>query len=200
MAIVQRICLIISYLWLMAGGAIAAPNLSAVTAGDYKLDPAHTSIIFNVSHLGFSSFASRFDKVEGSLTFDPAKPETSKLDISIDAASVNTNSDKLDGELLNADNFNVAKYPAMTFKATKIERTSETTGKVTGDFTMLGVTKPVTLDVTFYGAGEHPFYKKPAMGFTATGKLQRSDYGMKTWLPFVGDEVTLTISAEFQKV
>ncbi|NBO19610.1 MAG: hypothetical protein EBV03_10395, partial [Proteobacteria bacterium] len=108
MAIVQRVCLIISYLWLMAGGAIAAPDLKAVTAGDYKLDPSHTSIIFNVSHLGFSSFASRFDKVEGSLTFDPDHPEASKLDISIDAASVNTNCDKLDNELRNADNFNVA--------------------------------------------------------------------------------------------
>ena len=200
MAIGQRICLIMSFLWLMASPAMAIPDLKAVTAGDYKLDPSHTSIIFNVGHLGFSSFASRFDKVEGTLTFDPAKPEASKLDISIDAASVNTNSSELDDKLRKADAFNVAQYPTMTFKTTKIERTSETTGKVTGDFTMLGATKPVTLDVTFFGAGEHPFYKKPTMGFTATGTLLRSDFGMKTWLPMVGDEVTIRISAEFNKV
>jgi polyisoprenoid-binding protein YceI len=199
MTVLRRLGLFVSILWLTAGSALAAPDLKTVTAGDYKLDPSHTSISFNVNHLGFSSFASRFDKVDGTLTFDPAKVEASKLAVTIDAASVNTNSAKLDDELRKADNFNVAKFPTMTFTATKIERTSETTGKVTGDFTMLGVTKPVTLDVTFFGAGEHPFYKKPVVGFTATGMLLRSEFGMKTWLPMVGDEVTFRISAEFNK-
>ena len=131
--------------------------------------------------------------------FDPKDPTKSALNVTVQTPSVATFNEKLDTHLKSPDFFNVAQYPTATFKTTKIEVTGPTTGLVTGDFTLLGVTKPLTLDVTFNGGGANPLSKIYEVGFNATGKLQRSDFGMKTYVPLVGDEVTLTISGEFDK-
>lgn len=174
-------------------------ELSAVPKGKYTVDLGHTNVLFKVSHLGFSTFIGRFDTISGELELNPKKPEKSKLTAKIDPASVNTKVDKLDEHMKNEDFFNVAKYPAITFKSTKIEKLTDTTGKVTGDLTMLGVTKPVTFDVTFHGFGLHPFTKAPTLGFAAKTVVKRSEFGMTKYAPGIGDEVTVVIQSEFNK-
>lgn len=179
--------------------APAAPGAATVPSGIYQLDPSHASVTFKINHLGFSRYTGRFDKMEAMLNFDNATPEKSELNVTVYPNSVDTNNAKLEEELRGDKWLNVIKFPRATFHSTKIERTGPTTGKVTGDFTMLGVTHTLVLDTTLIGAGENLFFKKPVIGFSATGALRRSDYGFSNMLPMVGDDVTLEIEAEFDK-
>ncbi|MBA4174003.1 MAG: polyisoprenoid-binding protein [Hyphomicrobium sp.] len=188
-----------------AAPAIANP-LADVPAGVYKVDPVHNSVTWRVSHLGLSNYTARFTSVEAAIELDPAKTENSKLTVSIDPTSVKTDypySDKKNFDKVLAEDkiwFNASVHKAITFKSSKIEMTGPKTAKVTGDLTLLGVTKPITLDATLNGAmKEQPFAKKPALGFSASGQIKRSEFGMSTYVPLVGDEVTLLIEAEFLK-
>jgi polyisoprenoid-binding protein YceI len=174
-------------------------DLSAVPKGDYVMDLSHTNVIFKVNHLGFSTFIGRFNTASGALAFNSKRPEKSKLTVKLDPASVDTKVAKLDEHLKGADFFDVAKFPAVTFKSTKIEKLTDTTGKVTGDLTLHGVTKPVTLDVTFHGAGPHAMSKAMTLGFGAKTTIKRSDFGISTYVPMVGDEVMLIIESEFNQ-
>jgi polyisoprenoid-binding protein YceI len=177
--------------------ALSSTDLTKVAKGSYALDPDHANVIFEISHLGFSEYIGRFDKISGTLDFNNTKPEKSKLKVSIDTASIDTKVAALDTHLKTADFFDATKYPEIKFKSTKVEKLSDTTGKVTGDLTLHGVTKPVTLDVTFHGAGTHPMTKKSVIGFGARGTIKRSDFGMDKYISMVGDEVTLVIESEF---
>lgn len=178
--------------------AFNAPStkLDGVPSGTYEIDPSHTSVQFGISHLGFSSYQGRFNTTAGTLTFDAKAPEKSTLNVTIDAASIDTNHTELEGKLKGADWFDTAKFPTATFISTKIEKLSDATGTVTGDFTLHGVTKPVTLSVTFNGAGNNPFANVPQLGFSAKGTIKRSDFGISQYLPAVGDEVSIAIEAE----
>lgn len=171
----------------------------AFVAGTYHLDPNHTSVTFRIMHMGFSRFTGRFDKIEGTMNFNANAPEQSGIDITVYPNSVNANNVKLEEELRGDKWFNVLKFQRATFRSNKIERASPTTGKVTGELTLMGVTKPLTLDVTLIGHGEHPMLKKPVLGFSATTTLKRSDFGLTNYLPMIGDEVTLQIETEFDK-
>jgi polyisoprenoid-binding protein YceI len=162
----------------------------------YNYDTAHTQVHFKISHLGFSFSHGRFLDFTGYFMFDPEKPETSSAEMVINTASIFMGTEAWDKHLKNADFFNVEKFPTMIFKSSKVERTGDKTANLTGDLTILGVTKPVTLAVTFNGAGEHPMSKKAAAGFTATGTLKRSDFGMTYGIPNVGDDVSLMIEVE----
>ena len=110
--------------------------------------------------------------------------------------SVDTTVPKLDGHLKSPDFFGVEANPEVTFVATEIKTTGENTGTVTGDLTLLGVTKPITLDVTFNKSAPHPITKRPAVGFSATGTVKRTEFGMNTYAPAIGDEVKLIIEYE----
>lgn len=180
----------------IAAAAMVAFSAPALASEKYSFDPAHTQVLFSVSHLGFSFSHGRFDKLDGSFTFDEKAPEQSSIDVTIDTNSIDMGSEAWDKHLKSADFLNTEKFPAMTFKSTKIETTGEKTGKVTGDLTILGVTKPVTLDVTYNGSGEHPYSKNHIAGFSATGTVKRSDFGMGYGLPNVGDDVSLIIQVE----
>ncbi|MDX2027397.1 MAG: YceI family protein [Alphaproteobacteria bacterium] len=195
-----------SFLSLAALGVLVlsapahAADAAPAASGAYQLDNSHASITFKINHLGFSRYTGRFDKMEGTLNFNSEAPEKSAVDVTIYPNSVDTNNVKLEEELRSSDKgFDVIKHPRATFRSTKVERTSPTTGKVTGDFTFMGVTHPVTLDVTLIGSGAHPMNKKPVIGFSASGSFKRSDYGYTAFLPMVGDEVSLQIEAEFNK-
>ena len=196
---------------LSAGLAVAMALPAAaqlgidVPAGTYKIDPTHASLTWKVSHMGLSNYTARFTKLDAVLSFDPAKPETSKLAATVDPSSLKTDYPNVakvdfDKELVESAkwfNANVAK--TITFNSTAIKITGPKTADVTGDLTLLGVTKPVTLKVTLNGGmSEHPFSKKPALGFSATGTIKRSDFGMGNYIPVVGDEVNLLLEAEFQ--
>lgn len=181
-------------------GAAALAFSGAALAEGWKLDESHTHVLFEVNHLGFSTNHGGFRKVSGAVNLDEKKPENTKVEVTIDAASLFTWHDKRDEHLRSADFFNVEKFPALTFKSTKVERTGENTAKMTGDLTMLGVTKPVSLDVTLNKMGPHPRNsEKTVAGFTATGILKRSDFGMAYGVPAVGDEVRVTIETELNK-
>src|SRR5512146_786334 len=122
--------------------------------GTYKIDPRHTQIIFEVQHMGLSNFFGRFSKVSGQLVFDPAAPESSALSADVDMTAIDTHVDELDKELVSL--FKADKFPTASFTATGITRTGDSTGTVTGDLTLAGITKPVTLNVTFKGARNPP--------------------------------------------
>lgn len=172
----------------------SVPAFAAPVA--YKVDPAHTSVAFIVNHLGFSNLIGRFNTSTADLSFDKDAVEKSSLSVTIDAASVDTNHAKRDEHLRSPDFFNAKEFPKLTFKSSKIEKTGDNTGTLTGDFTMLGVTKPVVLTVTFNKEGVSAASKMETAGFSARGTIKRSDFGMKYGVPYIGDDIQLLIEAE----
>ena len=172
--------------------SLAAPAFAA----DYTLDPTHTHVAFKVDHLGFSHVLGYFGSVAGTLSFDPAKVDASKLDVTIQADSLNTLFAQRDTDLKGADWLDTAEFPTITYVGKTFTKTDDTHGTVVGDMTIRGVSKPVTLNVTLNKAGQHPMTKDEAVGFDATGTFKRSDFGIKTYLPYIGDEISLDISTE----
>lgn len=181
----------------MAAG-VESVDPAAVPVGTYELDPSHVGVAATVNHLGFSNSVVRFDKVSGTISYDPATPEASTADITIDAASLSSGWAARDGHLKSPEFFNVAAQPTITFKSTSLKTTGASIAQLSGNLTLLGVTQPVTLDVTFKGVGK-AFDPATRIGFSASGKIKRSDFGMMTFLPLVGDEATIAINAEFTK-
>lgn len=179
--------------------AESTTDIKLAPSGTYQIDSSHTSITFKINHLGFSFYTGRFDKFESSLDLNSAAPDQSRLDVTIYPNSIDTDNAKLEEDLRGDRWFNVIKYPSATFHLTKIERTGGTTGKITGDFTLMGVTHTLVLDTVFVGTGIHPFTKKQVVGFRATGTLHRSDYKLTNMIPMVGDDVILEIETEFDK-
>ncbi len=170
----------------------AAPSFAADT---YKLEPTHTSVTFQWTHFGFSHPSGKFMNAVGSVTLDQAAPAKSSVEVSFAIAGVNTGVPLLDKEFQEAGWFDAAKYPNATFKSTKVEVTGKDTAKVTGDLTIHGVTKPITLDVKLNQTG--PEMGKPTVGFTATGTLNRSDFGLGQYVSAgVSDKIDLAIEAE----
>ena len=170
-----------------------------IQAGTYAVDPGHTQVGWRVSHMGFSNYAGGFSDVSGTLELQPKNPAAAKLSIKIPVASVTTTSAKLTDELKGDQWLDAAKFPDMTFVSTKVTPEGKDKAKVTGNLTLHGVTKPVTLDVTLVGAGVNPLSKKVTVGFEATGTLKRSEFGVKTYVPLIGDELHLTIAGAFEK-
>lgn len=193
--------------FVLAGAAMFAVSAQPSPAGDlakaegghYTIDKSHAKIVFSINHLGFSTYYGIFNDFAGSLDLDSAAPAKSALSVTINVAGIVTTDRKLDANLKSDAFFDVAKFPKATFKSTSIELTGEGTGKLTGDLTLHGVTKPVTLDVTFNGSGTPPMSKAYVVGFDAVGMLKRSDFGIKNFVPFVGDDVKLLISCEFDR-
>jgi polyisoprenoid-binding protein YceI len=194
-------------LFLLATGCVVAvaqtgpssPNPKTVQAGDYGVEPTHTRVEFSVSHMGFTDWYGDFKSASGSLSIDPAKVSAAKVDISLPTASVSTTNATLDGELRSADWFDAATYPTIRFVSTKVVATGPNKASITGNLTFHGVTKPVVLDAVFNGAGVNPLSKGYTVGFNATTMIRRSDFGVKTYLPMIGDATSLRISAAFEK-
>jgi polyisoprenoid-binding protein YceI len=170
-----------------------------IEAGTYHTDPDHTQVMFGVNHFGFSMYYGRFALPTGTLTLEPRTPAASTLDITIPTATVSTPSDKLTGELKSADWLDAGQFPTITFHSVSVKPTGAGKADVTGNLTLHGVTKPVTLHVTLIGAGPNPFFKVYTVGFSATGSLKRSEFGVSKYVPAVGDEVTLILSGAFVK-
>lgn len=162
----------------------------------YDLDKPHTQIIFSVEHLGFSKSYGKFLDYTGSFVFDRGNPADSSTEVSIKVPSLDMGDAKWNEHLLGSDFFDAEKFPEMAFKSTKIEVTGEKTAKITGDLTLHGVTKPVTLDATFNTAGKRAFSDKYAAGFSAHATINRSDFGISYGLPMVGDAVDIIIEVE----
>lgn len=176
----------------------STPAGKSIKAGSYKVEPNHTQVLFSVSHFGFTKFSGFFSGASGTLQLDPANPAADKLDVSVPVQSVLTTSSKLDDELKGDQWFDAAKFPTATFTSKKITPSGNGTASIAGDLTLHGVTKPITLNARFVGAGVNPLSKAETVGFQATGTIKRSDFGVKTYVPLVGDEVQLNIAGAFE--
>ncbi len=165
----------------------------------YSFDKAHTQILFFVNHLGFSNSQGEFHDYDGYFTFDMVSPEKSYVEVAIKTASIDMDDEKWDAHMKNADFFNVEAFPEMTFKSTNIEVTGEKTADITGDLTLLGVTKPVVLKTTYNKSGAHPYSGKFVSGFSATATIKRSEFGMVYGIPGVGDDVEIRIEVEGER-
>ena len=191
-----------------AAAPAAAQAPSEAPAGTYFMDPAHSSVNFRVSHMGISHYTARFTKVDGELAFDPANPAAQSVTATIDAHSMQTNYPdpaKVDFDAQVEKHFLDAEhFPQITFKSTKVEPTGPRTAKVTGDLTLHGVTKPVTLEASFNGGYKPNSYDPMGsrIGFSAHGTFKRSDFGISFGIPApgttigVGDEVEVIIETE----
>lgn len=171
----------------------------AFAAETYTIDPTHTFPNFSVSHLGFSTMHGRFNETSGSFVVD-RKGDKSAVDVVIKAASVDMGLDKLEEHLRAEDFFNVEKFPEIRYRSTRVKFTGERTATVEGELTLLGVTRPVTLDVTRMHCDKHPMRQTWWCGFDATTRIKRSDFGMKAYVPAVGDDIEIRIGAEGERV
>lgn len=183
---------------LVAASLLSVVQPAAGFAADtYALDPAHTQTIFTINHLGFSNITGAVHDLEGTLILDTEKPENSTVEVTMAADSVDTGFAARDKDLQGPMFFNVAKFPTMTFKSTLIKKTGAKTADIQGDFTLLGITKPLTLKTTFNRMAQDTtgtnVYK---IGFTAAATIKRSEFGMKAYVPYVGDDVRVTINFE----
>jgi len=150
--------------------------------------------------MGFSEYWGTFPGASGTLVFDPKSLGTTKLDVKVPIAMVETTNRELNGQLFSDEFFDAEDYPWMKFSSTKVIRTGPKTFQVTGDLTMHNVTRSIALDVTLHGAGNDPFSGKGVIvGFDAKGMVKRSEFGLGKYVPIVSDETTITISAEFRK-
>jgi polyisoprenoid-binding protein YceI len=185
----------------IAGTASAqvSQNPERSPQGIYQLEERHTQVLFAIRHIELTNFEGRFDKASGSMTFDPRNPQFSTVSVTIDMSSIDTPNTELNGELKSV--FNVAQYPTATFQSTAINLTGPATGKITGNLTLNGVTKPVTLDVTFIGGRDNPMNGNAALGFSATAMIHRADFKLDQmiWSGAVGADVNLTINALFEQ-
>ena len=177
----------------------AADGAKVPTAEKYAIDASHSDVIFAWNHFGFSNPSARFDKIEGVLLLDKTDLTKSSVSISLPLAGLDTRVAKLDEELKSADFLDAASYPTITFKSTKVEKYGDNTLKVTGDLSVHGVTKSVTLDakVNKIGIFEIPgVMKAQAAGFDATTVIKRSDFGVTKYLPAVSDEMPVHITLD----
>ncbi|HWU83962.1 MAG TPA: YceI family protein [Rhodocyclaceae bacterium] len=178
--------------------AAAAPVASALAADTYTIDPNHTFPIFEVSHLGFSVQHGRFNKTSGTVTLDTAAKKGS-VDLTIDVASLDMGFPLWDQHMADEGFFNTAKFPTMSFKSNKLIFDGDKVVGAEGEFTMLGVTKPLKLSVSNFKCGANPMNKKDMCGAEISATLKRSDFGMTKYVPVVGDEIKITSPVEAYK-
>lgn len=197
-------------LGIFCGLAAAAQDLPPPVAGDFTLDPGHTRLIFKVSHLGFSNYTALFTDLSADLTFDPDAPETMSVRARVKAASLETHypdpSLDFNAVLTGPDFLDASQFPDITFTSTKVALTAAQEADVTGDFTLHGVTRPLTLHVRYNGGwGDMPLDAGARIGFSAQGAFLRSDFGVGYGVPApgttlgVGDKVEIILEAEFIK-
>lgn len=196
--------------WLAAAllgcSALGLSPPTRAVADIYVFDKGHTNITFSWGHLGLSRQSGRMLDYSGIVDFDPAAPEQGRVDVTMKVASLWTGVEALDKHLKSADFFDVERFPTITFRSTSAKTTGEKTGEVAGELTIMGITKPVTLQVTWNFTGEHPLgrfnanYKdKIASGFTATTRILRSEWGVTRGTPLTSDEIEITINTELLK-
>lgn len=182
---------------LTLGLAVASvATFSMAKPVDYKIDPTHTATVFTWNHFGFSTPSANFSDIQGTISVDNAKPADSSVNVTIPLSSLNTNVAALDEHLKNADFFDAAKYPNITFKSTKVQALGKNKYKITGNLTVKDVTKPVVLNAVLNKQGEHPMTKAQSIGFNATTSFNRSAFGVGAYVPNVGDKITVNITTE----
>jgi polyisoprenoid-binding protein YceI len=186
----------------LAGPALANPTTqdpAKAPAGTYVLDKRHASLTAKTLHMGFSHYTLRFDGLDGGFTYDPANWQATKVTINVDPKSVDTNDPAFNKQI--AGYFDADKYPTITFVSTSLQGGEDGKGTLTGDLTFHGVTKPVTLDVTFQGVGHGITPLSTRMGFSGTTRINRSDFGVNNMFlnQFTTNDIDLAFEVEFEK-
>jgi polyisoprenoid-binding protein YceI len=189
---------------VIAAGLFPRPD--EASAATYVIDKTSTYVGFSWNRLGLSRQQGRFTDFSGVVSFDPQKPNDGTVDVTINTGSIQTGVDALDKHLRTSDFFDAANHRTMAFKSTSAEKTGERSGLITGELTILGITKPVVLDVTWNFTGEHPlgainssFKDKTVSAFSARGLIKRSDWGMTRAAPLMSDEIEISIEVEMIK-
>ena len=188
----KKIGLVVAIASLLSSGVVSAQA--------WEFDKSHTRVGFTVDHLGFSTVVGDFRQFDGRVQYDPKQPAGLKVNFEIDTKSIDSGWAARDEHLRKADFFNVEKFPKMTFTSTAVKVLGDNKSQVTGNLTLLGVTKPVTLEVTLNKLDINPITKTQTAGITATTTIKRSDWGMTTYAPAVGDDIPVRIDAELTPV
>lgn len=186
----------------IVGGAAVAACLCAPASAEpeeYRIDKAHTQILYEVDHLGFAVSHGRFADFDGTLLIDKDDPSRSSVEVTVNTDSLDSFWPDRTKEMKKLDFFNVEEFPQMHFKSTSIEQVGEDRLKVTGDLTILAKTMPVSFDVTVNSTAANPMNGAPMVGLRATTRIKRSEFGMSAFVPAIGDEVDITIDLEAQK-
>ncbi len=184
-----------------ASTSSAAPSIAGIPAGEYRTDPPHSSLTFELSHMGYSHYTARFATFAADLKLDPAHPDQASVTATIDPQSLalNTPPKGFHDELMGKSFFDAAAFPAITFTSTRVEMTGANTAKITGNLTLHGVTRPVTLDATFNGGYPGMDMDPQArIGFSARGQLKRSDFGISFGIPAPGSNLGVGDAVDFQ--
>lgn len=164
-------------------------------ADTYKVDPVHSSIVFQIGHLQISSVYGRFNGASGTVEYDPAAPEKAKFDVQVETRNVDTNVPQRDNDLRSANFFDAERYPTIQFKSTSVKPAGDKILEVTGDMTLHGVTRSITVPVQYGGVANNPRMGVRS-GFATEFTIKRSDFGMDKMIPMVGDEVKMMVQLE----
>lgn len=182
-----------------AGHTMPMVDTAKISGGTYTVDNHHAQVQWQVSHFNFNDYFGLFGQITGTLKLDKANPAASSVKVTIPINELATSRGDLTKHMMTADFLDVAKYPTATFESTNVKVTGQM-AMITGNLTLLGVTKPVTLHAMLSGAGSNVMNKKETVGFHASTTIKRSQWGMTKYLPAIGDDVKLTISIAFEKV
>lgn len=182
-----------------ASAAVRSTDPADLPSGHYVLDKSHASMIAKISHMGFSHYTVRFNDLDASFDYDPKSPSASRIEVVVAAGSIDTGSASFSKELAGDGWFDAKAYPQIKFVSQSVDLGDGQHGKVTGDLTLHGVTRRAVLDVTFNGVGSGLIPGTLRTGFSATAVIKRSEYGMKKYETWVGDDVALLIEAEFTR-
>jgi polyisoprenoid-binding protein YceI len=177
-----------------------ALGASASRAADtYQLEKTHVDLLFSISHAGFTEKHGAFRDLDATLQYDAAHPEKSQVTVTVKTDSVDTGFARRDSDVKSDKFLDVAKYPEMRFVSIKVTPGPGDTLLIEGNLSLHGATQPLTLNAKLNKSAPNPFDKKPTLGFSATGSLKRSDYGVSTYVPIIGDVIAITIDAEFNR-
>lgn len=185
-------------------GNSSIQTLQSLPAATYKMEKPHASLLIRVKHMGLSYYTMRFTDFDATLEFDPKNPTASHVKAIVNPLSVQADhpedKEKWD-QRIGEDMLEGKEFPQIVFDSTKIETTGDHTGKVTGNLTLMGVTEPMTLDVTYNGAapGAALYQGRDAIGFSARGHFDRSDYGSTRYGAIVGSDVEVVLEVEFTR-
>jgi polyisoprenoid-binding protein YceI len=177
---------------LMLGGSSAS-----IAAETYHIEKTHADLLFSIEHAGFTQKHGWFRDFDGTLQYDAARPENSKVEVTVKTDSLDTALAARDKDVKGAMFLDTAKYPEMRFISTRVVPGADHQLRIDGNLTLHGVTKPITLNAKLNKAGPNPFDKRPTLGFSAAGTLKRSDFGITTYIPTIGDLVSITLDVEF---
>ena len=184
--------------------SVVRPNytqtISELRPGNYSLDPEHVYVHFSIEHLGLSTIVGRFNSVDATLDFDPASIEELQLDGVIDVGSIDMNNEGLEDRLRGDDWLNTQGFPEARFQTTSITAAENNDFVINGEFSLRGITLPMSLNATFKGGADNLLTGKYTLGFSANGSFLRSDFGIDAFAALVADEVFIEIHAEFQRI